>query len=392
MTHPVPIADVTRRLTERSAATRAAYLERVRAARPAGPGPRRPRLRQPRPRLRGRAAPTRTELQARGHAERRDRLQLQRHAVGPPAVRRVPGADQGGGPRRGRRSPSSRAACPPCATASPRAARAWSCRSTAATSSPWPPRSPCRTTCSTPRCMLGVCDKIVPGLADRRAVVRAPADAASCPPGPMTSGLSNALKSKVRQQYADGEIGRDELLAAEAAAYHGPGTCTFYGTANSNQMLMELMGLHLPGASFVNPGTPLRTALTEAAGARGAVELEHAGRRHRRRAGRRQRRGGAAGHRRLDQPHDAPGRHRQGRGHRPALGRLRRPVGRRAAAGPDLPQRQGRHQPLPRRGRHRVPGRASCSAPGLLHGDVQTVAGPGLDALHDRSRCSPTAS
>ncbi len=89
----------------------------------------------------------------------------------------------------------------------------------------------------------------------------------------MTSGLSNALKSKVRQQYATGEIGRDELLAAEAAAYHGPGTCTFYGTANSNQMLMELMGLHLPGASFVNPGTPLRTALTEAAAAR-AVELE----------------------------------------------------------------------------------------------------------------------
>jgi phosphogluconate dehydratase len=86
------------------------------------------------------------------------------------------------------------------------------------------------------------------------------------PAGPMTSGLSNALKSKVRQRYAVGEIGRDELLAAEAAAYHGPGTCTFYGTANSNQMLMELMGLHLPGASFVNPNTPLRTALTEAAG------------------------------------------------------------------------------------------------------------------------------
>ena len=92
----------------------------------------------------------------------------------------------------------------------------------------------------------------------------------------MTSGLSNALKSKVRQQYAVGEIGRDELLAAEAAAYHGPGTCTFYGTANSNQMLMELMGLHLPGASFVNPNTPLRTALTEAAGRR-AVELAASG-------------------------------------------------------------------------------------------------------------------
>jgi phosphogluconate dehydratase len=120
--------------------------------------------------------------------------------------------------------------------------------------------------------MLGVCDKIVPGLVIG-ALSFGHLPTLLVPAGPMTSGLSNALKSKVRQQYATGEIGRDELLAAEAAAYHGPGTCTFYGTANSNQMLMELMGLHLPGASFVNPNTPLRTALTEAAGAR-AVELE----------------------------------------------------------------------------------------------------------------------
>jgi len=120
--------------------------------------------------------------------------------------------------------------------------------------------------------MLGVCDKIVPGLLIG-ALSFGHLPTLFVPAGPMTSGLSNALKSKVRQQYATGEIGRDELLAAEAAAYHGPGTCTFYGTANSNQMLMELMGLHLPGASFVNPGTPLRTALTEAAAAR-AVELE----------------------------------------------------------------------------------------------------------------------
>ncbi|HEX3261704.1 MAG TPA: phosphogluconate dehydratase, partial [Pseudonocardia sp.] len=120
--------------------------------------------------------------------------------------------------------------------------------------------------------MLGVCDKIVPGLLIG-ALSFGHLPTLFVPAGPMTSGLSNALKSKVRQLYATGEIGRDELLAAEAAAYHGPGTCTFYGTANSNQMLMELMGLHLPGASFVNPGTPLRTALTEAAAAR-AVELE----------------------------------------------------------------------------------------------------------------------
>ena len=85
------------------------------------------------------------------------------------------------------------------------------------------------------------------------------------PAGPMTSGLPNDEKAKVRQAFAAGEVGRDALMAAEMASYHGPGTCTFYGTANSNQMLMEFMGLHLPGASFVNPGTPLREALTLAA-------------------------------------------------------------------------------------------------------------------------------
>jgi phosphogluconate dehydratase len=85
------------------------------------------------------------------------------------------------------------------------------------------------------------------------------------PAGPMTSGLPNDEKSRVRQQFAAGEVGRDALMAAEMASYHGPGTCTFYGTANTNQMLMEFMGLHLPGASFVNPGTPLREALTVAA-------------------------------------------------------------------------------------------------------------------------------
>ena len=82
------------------------------------------------------------------------------------------------------------------------------------------------------------------------------------PAGPMTSGITNDQKAKVRQQFATGEVGRDRLMEAEMASYHGPGTCTFYGTANTNQMLMEFMGLHLPGASFVNPGTPLREALT----------------------------------------------------------------------------------------------------------------------------------
>ena len=111
---------------------------------------------------------------------------------------------------------------------------------------------------------LGVCDKIVPGLF-MGALQFGHLPAVFVPAGPMTSGLSNDDKSKVRQQYAQGLVSRDALLAAEQAAYHGAGTCTFYGTANSNQMLMEIMGLHLPGSSFVNPGTPLREALTTAA-------------------------------------------------------------------------------------------------------------------------------
>ncbi len=111
---------------------------------------------------------------------------------------------------------------------------------------------------------LGVCDKIVPGLV-MAAATFGHIPAVFLPAGPMTSGLPNDEKARVRQAYAAGEIGRDKLMEAEMAAYHGPGTCTFYGTANSNQMLMEIMGLHLPGASFVNPGTPLRAALTKAA-------------------------------------------------------------------------------------------------------------------------------
>jgi phosphogluconate dehydratase len=108
---------------------------------------------------------------------------------------------------------------------------------------------------------LGVCDKIVPGLF-MGALQFGHLPAVFVPAGPMTSGLSNDEKSKVRQQYAQGLVSREALLAAEQAAYHSAGTCTFYGTANSNQMLMEIMGLHLPGSSFINPGTPLREALT----------------------------------------------------------------------------------------------------------------------------------
>ncbi len=114
---------------------------------------------------------------------------------------------------------------------------------------------------------LGVCDKIVPGLLIG-ALAFGHLPAVFVPAGPMTSGLANDEKSRIRQLYAEGKVGRAELLASESASYHGPGTCTFYGTANSNQMLMEIMGLHLPGASFVNPNTPLREALTREAAKR----------------------------------------------------------------------------------------------------------------------------
>ncbi|HRD71820.1 MAG TPA: phosphogluconate dehydratase [Aquimonas sp.] len=111
---------------------------------------------------------------------------------------------------------------------------------------------------------LGICDKIVPGMLIG-ALSFGHLPTVFIPAGPMPSGLPNEQKSAVRQRYAEGKANRDELLEAEAASYHSPGTCTFYGTANSNQMLMEIMGLHLPGASFVNPGTALRSALTDAA-------------------------------------------------------------------------------------------------------------------------------
>jgi phosphogluconate dehydratase len=111
---------------------------------------------------------------------------------------------------------------------------------------------------------LGVCDKIVPGLVIA-ALSFGHLPAIFVPAGPMTTGLPNDEKSRIRQLYAEGKVGRDALLEAESKSYHGPGTCTFYGTANSNQMLMEIMGLHTPGSSFVNPNTPLRDALTREA-------------------------------------------------------------------------------------------------------------------------------
>ena len=112
--------------------------------------------------------------------------------------------------------------------------------------------------------MLGICDKIVPGLL-MGALSFGHLPTIFVPAGPMPSGLPNKEKARVRQAYAEGKVGRAELLEAESQSYHSAGTCTFYGTANSNQLVVEIMGLHLPGSSFVNPGTPLRAALTDAA-------------------------------------------------------------------------------------------------------------------------------
>ena len=122
---------------------------------------------------------------------------------------------------------------------------------------------------------LGVCDKIVPGLmigALRYGYI----PQIFAPAGPMPSGIPNPEKARVRQLFAEGKVGRDELLKVEAASYHAPGTCTFYGTANSNQMLMEIMGMQLPGASFVHPNTPLRDAIT-AQTTRRAVQMTDIG-------------------------------------------------------------------------------------------------------------------
>jgi len=122
---------------------------------------------------------------------------------------------------------------------------------------------------------LGICDKIVPGLV-MGALAFGHLPAVFVPAGPMTTGIPNKDKARTRQRHAEGKASREELLASESASYHGPGTCTFYGTANSNQMMMEIMGLHLPGAAFINPGTELRDHLTDAAAIR-ALQITAAG-------------------------------------------------------------------------------------------------------------------
>ena len=121
---------------------------------------------------------------------------------------------------------------------------------------------------------LGVCDKIVPGLLIG-ALSFGHLPAVFVPAGPMTSGISNDEKAKTRQLFAEGKVGREALLESEMASYHSPGTCTFYGTANSNQMMMEMMGLHMPNTAFANPNTPMREALTRAAASHTATAVKN---------------------------------------------------------------------------------------------------------------------
>lgn len=262
--HPV-LADVTRRLTERSAATRSAYLDRVRAAAVRGPA-------------RGRLAcanlahgfaaaegSAKTEL-ARGQKPNlaivtsyNDMLSAhQPYGAYPPALKdaviRAGGLAQvaGGVP----------AMCDGITQGRDGMQLSLYSRDVIAMST----AIALSHDMFDAALLLGVCDKIVPGLLIG-ALSFGHLPTVFVPAGPMASGLPNGEKARVRQAYAEGKVGREELLEAEAASYHSKGTCTFYGTANSNQLLMEVMGLHLPGSSFVNPDTPLREALTREAAA-----------------------------------------------------------------------------------------------------------------------------
>ncbi|MEV5000068.1 phosphogluconate dehydratase [Nocardioides sp. LML1-1-1.1] len=264
MTHPV-LADVTRRLTERSAPTRAAYLDRVRAAATRGPA-------------RGRLAcanlahgfaaadePAKSEL-ARGQKPNlaivtsyNDMLSAhQPYGDYPPvlkdAVIRAGGLAQVAG--------AVPAMCDGVTQGRDGMQLSLYSRDVIAMST----AIALSHDMFDGALLLGVCDKIVPGLLIG-ALSFGHLPAVWVPAGPMASGLPNKEKAAVRQLFAEGKVGREELLEAEAASYHSRGTCTFYGTANSNQLVMEVMGLHLPGSSFVNPGTPLREALTREAAA-----------------------------------------------------------------------------------------------------------------------------
>ena len=218
--------------------------------------------------------------------------------------------------------------------------------------------------------LLGICDKIVPGLLIG-ALRFGHLPMLLVPGGPMPSGLPNKEKQRIRQLFAEGKVGKDELLKAESRSYHAPGTCTFYGTANSNQMMMELMGLHIPNAAFINPGTPLRQALTRAAVHRLADlarEWRAAAGRGRRRESDRQRDGRPARDGRIDEPfHSSAGdRARGGDPHR--LAGLRRAFVCGPARRARLSKRREGRERLPGRGRHGVR-HLHAGREGLIHTD-----------------------
>ena len=270
--HP-KIAEVTARIEERSSATRRAYLERIEAARKAGPG--RQHLSCGNLAHAFAAVPLGDKLSMRGRAPNigivtsyNDMLSAHQPFKDYPdlikdAARKVGATAQvaGGTP----------AMCDGVTQGQPGMELSLFSRDVIALST----AVALTHDAFDAGLMLGTCDKIVPGLVigglsfGHLPVIFSPA-------GPMPSGISNKEKAKVREQFALGQVSREQLLEAEAASYHTAGTCTFYGTANSNQMMMELMGLHLPGSAFVNPGTPLREALVRAAAAQ-CVNLANAG-------------------------------------------------------------------------------------------------------------------
>ena len=218
--------------------------------------------------------------------------------------------------------------------------------------------------------MLGVCDKIVPGPADRRAVASATCRPSSSPPARCRPASPTARRAAPASASRRARSAATSCSRPSSASYHSPGTCTFYGTANSNQLVVEAMGLHLPGRELRQPGHGPAPRADRRGRPRRDAGLR-ADRRDRRRARAGQRRRRAAGHRRLDQPHDAPGRGRGRRRAAPHLGRLRRPQRGHAAARPRLSQRPGRHQPVPRRRRRPVRDRRAARrrphAPGRRH-------------------------
>ncbi|HEX5006748.1 MAG TPA: phosphogluconate dehydratase [Hyphomonadaceae bacterium] len=270
--HP-KIAEVTQRIIERSRETRAGYLERIEDARKAGPG--RAHLSCGNLAHAFAASPLGDKLSIRGRAPNigivtsyNDMLSAHQPFGGYPDIIKEAARKAGGTAQVAGGTP---AMCDGVTQGRPGMELSLFSRDVIALSA----AVALTHDAFDAALMLGTCDKIVPGLMIG-ALSFGHLPILFSPAGPMPSGISNKDKARVREQFALGQVTREQLLEAEAASYHTAGTCTFYGTANSNQMMMELMGVHLPGTAFVNPGTPLRDALLRAAAAR-CIELAKSG-------------------------------------------------------------------------------------------------------------------